>query len=274
MNARSEAARVAKELRAARVPDADFEAELLVRAAAGLSRPEYFARPELSPEASARLDELARRRAAREPFAYISGMHEFFGLEFEVGPDVLIPRAETEALVETGLAEIETVPGAATVIDIGTGSGAVAVSVALYAPTAHLVAIDVSRRALAVARSNASRLGAEVEFAQGHLAAAVGRADIVLANLPYIPTLVLATLEPEVRDWEPRLALDGGPDGLRLIRELVDDCAGRLRPRLLALEVAIDQADVVGSYGEATGAEIEVVADLAGIDRVVCLRWA
>jgi release factor glutamine methyltransferase len=272
MNARVEAARVAQALKAARVPDAAFEAELLVRTAAGLTRPEYFANPELDGRARERLTELTSRRAQREPFAYIAGSREFFGLEFAVTPDVLIPRPETETLVEVALAELGR-ERRAVVADIGTGSGVIAISVAANAPQATVVGIDVSVTALAVARANAARLAPSVRFLRASLAAAIGHADIILANLPYIPTRVLATLEPEVRDWEPRSALDGGSDGLNLVRALIDDCARRLRPRLLALELAVGQAAGIVRYVRLLGADVSVANDLAGIERVVCLRW-
>lgn len=273
MNARAEAARVARDLRAARVPNAAFEAELLVRAASGLSRSAYFAGPEIAPEATQRLDELARRRGEREPFAYICGKREFFGLEFEVGPGVLIPRPETEILVETALAALEDMPGA-TVVDAGTGSGAIAVSIRRKAPHARVTGIDISSGALAVARRNAAELAPGVEFVRGDLLTGIRNADIVVANLPYIPSSVIPTLEPEVRDWEPLFALDGGADGLDLIRRLIEDCGHRVRPRLLALEVGIGQAPEVAALGEALGATPSVLDDLAGIQRVVCLRWA
>ncbi len=273
MSARAEAARAARSLKAARVPDAAFEAELLVRTAAGLTRPEYFANPDLDGEARERLEDLIRRRSMREPFAYITGRREFFGREFAVTPDVLIPRPETETLVEVGLAEVKRNPNA-VVVDVGAGSGAIAISVAVEAPQATVVGVDVSATALGVARGNAARLAPSVRFVRGNLADALGHADVVLANLPYIPSRTVLTLEPEVRDWEPRRALDGGPDGLDLVRALIDDCARRLRPRLLALELAVGQDVAVSRYGESLGASVSVVRDLAGIERVVCFRWA
>jgi release factor glutamine methyltransferase len=103
---------------------------------------------------------------------------------------------------------------------------------------------------------------------------AIGGADIVLANLPYIPSHDIASLQPEVRDWEPRVALDGGEDGLGLVRPLIEDCANRLRPRLLAMEVGQGQAPLVAAFGRERGARVEIHKDLVGIDRVVCLRWA
>lgn len=272
MSARAEAARIAKSLAAAGVPDSPFEAELLTRTAAGLSRPQYFADPVLSQDVRQRLAELASRRAAREPFAYITGHREFFGIEFAVGPDTLIPRPETELLVELALEELRTAPGA-TVADIGTGSGAVAVSVSVHAPQATVIGVDVSPGALRVATGNAARHRANVHFVRADLTRAIRACDIIVANLPYIPTDAIAGLEPEVRDWEPRLALDGGRDGLDLVRGLIADCAERLRPRLLALELGVGQAAEVVRIGHGLGAVTQVLRDLAGIERVVCLRW-
>ncbi len=272
MSARSEAARIAKCLTTAGVADSLFEAELLTRAAAGISRPQFFADPELTPAVSRRLDELAERRSAREPFAYITGHREFYGLEFMVSPATLIPRPETELLVEAALEELRRSPQA-TVVDIGTGSGAIAVAVAVHAPGASVTGVDISRHALSVARVNSQTHGATVNLFRGNLATAVAAADVILANLPYIPSTDIAGLEPEVRDWEPRLALDGGPDGLRLVRQLITDCGVRLRPRLLALELGIGQAARVARMAGQHGAQASVRRDLAGIERVVCLRW-
>lgn len=273
MSARAVAAGLAAELEGAGVPDAAFESELLVRTAAGLSRAAYFAGSELETEQRERVRELVARRLAREPFAYIAGRREFYGLDFEVGPRVLIPRPETELLVEVALQELQRTPGA-RVADIGTGSGCIAIAVAKHAPAASIAAIDRSGEALKVAARNAIMNGVTVRFVRGSLAKAIGGADIILANLPYIPSGGIAGLEPEVRDWEPRDALDGGPDGLELVRELVADCGGRLRPALLVLEIGVGQAQDVGRYGRELRAEVKVLRDLAGIERVVCLRWA
>ena len=272
MSARAEAARIAKSLAAAGVPDSPFEAELLTRTAAGLSRPQYFADAELTPSVRNRLDELATSRAAREPFAYITGHREFFGLDFAVSPDTLIPRPETELLVEVALEELRAA-GGAIVADIGAGSGAIAVSVAVQVPDSTVIAVDVSPAALVVARENTRRHGAAVHVVHGNLAKSLRCADVILANLPYIPSPEIAALEPEVRDWEPRLALDGGEDGLDLVRALIADCAERIRPRLLALEIGLGQAPEAARLGEQRGARVEVLRDLAGIERVVCLRW-
>lgn len=272
MNLQESARRAAVRLAEGGVPDPAFEAEVLARTAAGATRSQYYAGIEADAAADARLQRLIERRLRREPSAYIIGTREFFGLDFEVTQAVLIPRPETELLVDIGLAEVHRRPSN-VVLDVGTGSGCIAVSLAANAPPATVIATDVSPAALAVARRNAARHGAGVTFIRGHLAGAIARADVILANLPYIPSPVVETLEPEVGDWEPRCALDGGPDGLALIGPLISDCAGRLRPALLALEVQDGQAAQVAALATARGATVWVAKDYAGIDRVVCARW-
>lgn len=270
MNARAAARGAADELARAGVPDPTFEAEYLVRFAAGLSRVRYFVDDELDEGQLAAVRAALERRLRREPAAYICGEREFYGLSFAMTPDVLVPRPETELLVDLALAE----SGAGdTVADIGTGSGCVAIAVAKTRPGLRVLGCDVGRAALAVARQNAQRHAAPIELVQGDLAAPVGRAAVIVANLPYIPSEEVAALDPEVQHWEPALALDGGPDGLTLVRRLVDDCARRLRPRLLALEVGFGQAAAAAEHATAREASVEIVKDLAGIERVVCCRW-
>lgn len=272
MNLQESAKRAAIQLAEGGIPDATFEAEVLARTATGATRSQYYAGIEADDAAAARLQRLIERRLRREPSAYLVGTREFFGLNFEVTPAVLIPRPETELLVEIGLAELRRHPSS-VVLDVGTGSGCIAVALASNAPNATVVATDVSPAALAVARRNAARYGAEVTFACGHLASAFAGADIILANLPYIPSPVVETLEPEVRDWEPRCALDGGTDGLALIAPLISDCASRIRPALLAMEVQDGQAAQVAALATAHEATVQVAKDYSGIDRVVCARW-
>ena len=273
MNARAAARIVAANLANAGIPDAAFESELLVREAAKLTRSQYYLDPDLSTVASDHLHSLVQRRLRREPAAYISGAREFYGLSFQVTPAVLIPRPETELLVELALRELKSAPSA-SILDVGTGSGCIAVAVAANAPMTEVTATDVSSDAIAVAARNASVHAPRVRFVRSNLASAIRRADVILANLPYIPSDGIAGLQPEVSNWEPRLALDGGPDGLTVVRELIRDCAARLRPRLLALEVAVGQAPHVTCLGLEARATVEVLHDLAGIERVVCLRWA
>ena len=277
MSAWARAREMSDVLARAGIEDPALEAELLVRHAAGLSRVEYFKREPVPPVREIALENALARRLAGEPNAYITGSREFFGRQFHVGPDVLIPRPETEMLVELVLAE--QIPAGAIVADIGTGSGCIAVSVAAERPDFRVVGVDVSASALCIARGNAVVNSTTVSFIRGNLSHGLARADVILANLPYIPAGDIATLQPEVRDWEPRLALDGGPDGLSLIRELVLDCATRLRPRLLALEVGLGQAERVASllreYSDTPKLRnsVTVLADFAGIPRVVLARW-
>ncbi len=272
MNAREVVGAAARRLEAAGLEDARFEAEVLAREAAGISRAAYFAGAVLDGEAQARLEAWLARREAREPLAYITGWREFFGRRFAVGRGALIPRPETELLVEAALAELQAEPGA-TVLEVGTGTGAVAVSIGAERPGTRVIATEVSADALRFARINAAAHAPSVHLVRGSLATCIVHADVVVANLPYVPSGEIDALEPEVSAWEPRVALDGGRDGLALIRALVLDCAGRLRPRLLALEVGFGQAADVAAFGVAHGAVANTVRDLAGIDRVVCLRW-
>lgn len=272
MNAREAASQAAARLAAAGVSDPAFEAELLTRESTGVTRAEFFAGAGLNEEDRARLASFVERRTQREPAAYITGHREFFGRDFAVGPGVLIPRPETELLVELALKELDEDP-AAVVVEVGTGSGAVAVSVAGERPDATVVATEIHPEAMAFARLNAQRHGAGVLFVRGDLATAVAKADVVLANLPYIPSWEIEALEPEVSKYEPLVALDGGVDGFVLIRRLIDDCANRLKPRLLALEVAFGQAKDVSAILETYGVEPWSVKDLSGIDRIVCSRW-
>jgi release factor glutamine methyltransferase len=272
MNARAAAEQIAPRLAAAGVEDSRFEAEFLAREAAGIDRAKYFAGSELSSESSELLQSWAERRLRREPAPYITGHREFFGREFAVGSGVLVPRPETELLVELALAELDSDPSA-IVAEAGTGSGAVAVSVVVERPGARVIATEVSPLAMRFAQANALTHAPQTSLMLGDLLAPVARADVVLANLPYIPTWEIEALEPEVSRWEPRIALDGGADGFALIRRLIEDCASRLQPRLLALEVGFGQAESVAAILRQHGRMPTSVKDLAGHDRVVCCRW-
>lgn len=273
MNARQAATEASGRLAAAGIEDARFEAELLAREAAGVSRAAYFTGSTLSSEDARRFEEWVERRKRREPAAYITGHREFYGRSFGVGQGVLIPRPETELLVDLGLQELDGDPDA-VVVEAGTGSGAVAVSIAAERPGARVLATEISAEAMRFAAANASIHAPGLGLFRGDLLSAVTRADVVLANLPYIPAWEIEALEPEVSRWEPRVALDGGEDGYELIRRLVEDCAERLRPRLIALEVGYGQAADVEGILASHGLEPWSVKDLAGIDRIVCARWA
>jgi release factor glutamine methyltransferase len=217
------------------------------------------------------------RRSRGEPFAYITGRREFMGFEFMVSPAVLIPRPETEVLVETVQAALSDVPDT-RLLEVGTGSGAVAVSLAILLPAARIVATDLSAAALAVAAENAGLHGVSnrVRFLAGDLLEPVRGEDFdsLLSNPPYIPSGQLACLEPTVRDFEPRHALDGGPDGLVFYRRLAAELTALKRlPRRLFLEVGQGQhQDVAALCRRAGYKEIRLVRDLAGITRVVSAR--
>ena len=228
----------------------------------------------------AELAELVRRRGEQEPLQYILGVQEFYGREFEVTPAVLIPRPETELLVEHVLKQRPLFGDAPLIADIGTGSGAIAVTLACEWPGAQVVAIDLSPDALAMARRNAERLGVagQIRFLQGDLFHPLFenglRPDIVVSNPPYIPSADCEELDAEVRDHEPRLALDGGDDGLnpyRLISAALPHLWPETGPAFVAYEVGIHQDhDVEGMIAAAApGAETGILPDLQGIGRVI-----
>jgi release factor glutamine methyltransferase len=227
---------------------------------------------------------LIARRAAAVPVGYLVGHREFFGIEFAVDRHVLIPRPETEHLVEVVVRELRAHP-APRVIDVGTGSGAIAIAVARALPHVTVLATDVSAAALRVARRNVVRCGVadRIVLARGSglgpLARPIGdrRVDAVVSNPPYIPTCEIPNLPPEVRGHEPLVALDGGADGLTVHREVVAGAAPYLTPGgVLALEVAAgwNQAAAVARLIEATGqfGAPRIVRDYAGMDRVV-VAW-
>lgn len=222
-----------------------------------------------------RFRDLVKRRRAREPTAYILGSREFYGRTFRVDRRVLVPRPDTEALVETALLRTRPASMSMRALDLCTGSGCVALTLARERPTSAFVATDVSEDALAVARDNAARLGAyNVAFRRGDLFAAVDPSypfDLVTANAPYITSRELSTLMPDVRDFEPRLALDGGGDGLGIVRRIVEGAPKPLRKGgVLAVEVGKGQAPAVAELFERAGfSEIELRRDYARIERVV-----
>ncbi len=195
---------------------------------------------------------------------------------FEVTPDVLIPRPETELLVEAVLTQAKTMwpDGSASALDVGTGSGVIAVSLKLLRPQLEVTASDISPGALGVARRNAERLGARIDFREGSLLEpfAGGHFDILVSNPPYIPAADIEELQPEVRDFEPRGALDGGPDGLWPYREIMKQLdLLDSDPKLIAFELGMGQAEEVADMLRARGSwsTVETVHDLAGIGRHV-----
>ncbi|MDI6906374.1 MAG: peptide chain release factor N(5)-glutamine methyltransferase [Thermoanaerobacterales bacterium] len=265
-------------LRGAGVETAALDAEVLLAAALNGDRVTLYRAPErrLTPAERERFVFLVGERARRRPVAYLTGRKEFMGLEFRVTPDVLIPRPETEILVGLALEHLRGRPDPVA-LDVGTGSGAVAVSLAVLEPRARVWATDVSPAALAVARGNAARHGVSdrVTFLEGDLLDpvpedTVRRADLLAANLPYVPAAEIRGLAPEVRA-EPRLALDGGPDGLDLYRRLVPRAARLLPAGALALlEIAPYQAPAARAlFRPADWSAVRCHRDLAGRERVI-----
>jgi len=225
---------------------------------------------------------LLKRRAAREPLQYILGRQPFRELDLEVGPSVLIPRPETEVLVDQILEAIRGDDPGGTALDLGTGSGAIALSLAFEGSFASVVATDVDDAALEVARRNrdAAGLGERVELRRGSLFEPLKRSerfDVIASNPPYVGEMDEESLEPEVRDWEPRAALFAGADGLDVLRRIAVGACAHLRPGgLLALEVGAGQARIVADWLESDGGydEVKVMRDYTGRERFVFARGA
>jgi release factor glutamine methyltransferase len=260
-------------LAAAGVESPRLDAEVLLAEATGLDRAALVAEPEagIDPAAARSFGGMVRRRVVREPVAYILGRKGFRHIELAVDRRVLIPRPETELLVELA---VELGPG--SVLDVGTGSGAVALAIADELPEVAVTGTDTSADAIDIARANADRLGLSerVGFQAGTVAP--GPFDLVVANLPYVADGDWPALAPEIRDWEPREALLAGTDGLAVIRQVAPVAAEALVPGgALALEVGLGQAPPVAALlADLALADIEVRQDLAGIDRVVWGRGA
>ncbi|MCS7206449.1 MAG: peptide chain release factor N(5)-glutamine methyltransferase [Dehalococcoidia bacterium] len=261
-------------------PDAPREAELLLTASLGWDTARLLAHPDawVPPEVRERLFAWLARRWAREPVPYILGEWEFYGQRLEVSPAVMVPRPETEALVESALAWAgKHFPNGRglRVADIGTGSGAIVIALALHLRHAVFYGVDASAPALEVARRNARRWGVEerIVFVHGDLAQPLPcPVHLITANLPYIPSPRLAHLQPEVARWEPRMALDGGPDGTALQRRLLTLVQEKLcSPGLLLLEMDPEQAFLLQEEAQRylPGAMIAFDTDAAGTCRVL-----
>lgn len=263
-------------LSAAGIDTPVIDARLLLEAAAGATRADLLSEPRrpLTPEQAATLDGYVSRRERREPVSHILGRKGFWSVMLQVGPQVLTPRPETERLV---MAALEAFPEgrAFSLLDLGVGSGAIALAILAERPAARGLGIDVSEEALAVARENAANLGLAGRMAllRGDWTAGLEDEafDLVVANPPYIRSAEIAELDPEVRDYEPRLALDGGADGLDAYRLLAPEILRVLkRGGRFLVEVGHDQAGEVRALFEGAGAaELEVLKDLSNHERVV-----
>ncbi|HOJ20630.1 MAG TPA: peptide chain release factor N(5)-glutamine methyltransferase [Armatimonadota bacterium] len=293
-------------LAAAGIERARVEAEILLAHVLRARRIDLVASPErvLTGQEAEAFDRLVARRATRYPLPYLTGEREFMGLRFHVNEHVLIPRPETEVMVEAAIealrgwvaaeGECSQDPelGAPVAIDVGTGSGCIAISLAHFVPQARVLATDISPEACAVARLNAARLGVAsrvtvyagdllepLEEVTGAKVPLARRAAVVCANLPYIPEENLGKLQPEVRDWEPAIALGGGPGGLHVVERFLEQVQSHLRAGgTLFLEIG-PEADQAPRLTAALGArgrwrDVRVLRDLAGWPRVVAAIYA
>jgi release factor glutamine methyltransferase len=274
----------AAQLAARQVPDARRDAEVLLGHVLGRDRAWLVAHyPDpLDGQNAEDYAAVLSRRAAREPLQHILGTQEFWGLTFAVTPAVLIPRPETELVVEAALAHLQR-SEAPLIVDVCTGSGCIAVSLARELPRARVFALDRSEAALAVAQENARRNGAadRIRFLAGDLFDPLeeldlaGRADVITANPPYIRSDELASLQPEVRDFEPELALVAGPRGMEIAERIIRSAPAHLRSGgVLIMEMGVGQAEELRIITEHTGAfgKIDILKDLAGIERVIVTK--
>ncbi len=270
-------------LEAAGIRPARAEAEWLLAGLLGVDRFALYLDPQrrLATPTVSRYRAQLERRVAREPLQHLLGWEDFHGLRLAVSPDALVPRPETEGLVAWAL-EMLADRVEPVVADLGTGSGAIACAIAHAAPRAEVLAVELSAGALAVATRNVRALGLtpRVRLLAGDLFAPLGsiRAslDLVVANPPYLPSAVIGSLPPEVSRYEPRAALDGGPDGLAVIRRIVAGAPSVLRPAgMLLMEIGEEQAGPVASLMAAEGfSGIRARRDLNGVERYIGGRWA
>ena len=261
-------------------PDAQLEAEVLIRHVLRIDRATFFRDLEqpVTDCDRERLDDLVNRRLNREPLNYITGLREFYGLDFEVSDSVLIPRQETELLVDTVISLARSRPKCEMKIcDIGTGSGAIAVSVAVNLPSAEVMAIDISQRALDIADANRRMHGVynRVSLRRGNLLEPVDwKPEIIVSNPPYIRRSDLSLLQPEIQ-YEPSVALDGGPDGLEVIRGLLRQSSDKVSSTgAILFEIDSSQKDSARMLSREyfPNSEISVLADLSGNSRAILIE--
>ena len=257
-----------------------LDAQVLLSHVMGKPRSWILAHPEAEPTNDQQkiLETDIKRVENGEPLPYVIGHWEFYGLEFKITPDTLIPRPETELLVEEALKWLQDHPGKSRVVDIGTGSGCIAISLAANMPDLQVVATDISSAALAIASSNAKmhRVEEQIEFVRADLLSIRQETfNLICANLPYIPTKTLESLE--IYEREPTLALDGGPDGLSLIRRLLPQAAQNLVSGgllLLEIETSLGKETVKLAQESFPTADIFLLSDLAGHNRLLCIQTA
>ena len=254
-----------------------IDARLLVEAAAEATRADIVTDPyrALTPEQEKRLADYLARRERRQPVSHILGRKGFWKIMLSVTPDVLTPRPDTEVIVDYVLKKFPDETAPFHILDLGVGSGAIVLSILAERPRAKGLATDISDEALAVARENAANLGLanQIAFARGNWTEGLADAsfDVVVSNPPYIASEVIETLEPEVKDHEPRVALDGGADGLDAYRHLAPEILRVLKPGgLFAVEIGYDQKDAVEAlFNEVGAGDVWTIKDLSTNDRVV-----
>jgi release factor glutamine methyltransferase len=272
----------AAELTAVGISDARLDAEVLLRHALGRDRAWLLAhiRDDVGQDQRAVFDQLVRRRTKREPLQHIIGTQEFWGLAFHVTPDVLIPRPETELIIESSLALIKDRSAPQRIIDLCTGSGCIVVSLAKELSRAQLFATDASSDALIIARQNAREHGVadRIRFFEGDLLEPLdeldirGKVDIIVSNPPYVSAGELSTLQAEVRDFEPEIALIAGPTGTEMHQRIISDATAYLnRHGALIMEMGAGQAEMLARMIRANGQyeQHSILKDLAGIERVI-----
>ena len=265
----------AEYLRSRDIADAEYDAWYLLEFAGHISRAEYLLRrtEKMPKEVYIRYEELLRERGKRIPLQHLTGEQEFMGLSFTVNDRVLIPRQDTELLAEEALKRLR--PGA-RVLDLCTGSGCIAISLKKIRADLDVTASDLSGQALEIARENAKRLMTDIDFVQSDLLEELsGAFDMILSNPPYIPTKTIDTLMEEVRFHDPKMALDGGADGLFFYRRIIAESKSHLTlGGWLIFEIGHDQGETVSHMmmeGSYTG--VRVIKDLSGLDRVVVGTW-
>lgn len=259
-----------RKLKEAGIAEWDLDAWYLLEHVTGCTRSFYFLYPDKEADIChvQQYEELIRKRSIHIPLQHLTGIQEFMGLSFHVNEDVLIPRQDTEILVEEALKYIRE---GMHILDMCTGSGCILLSVLKLGPKVTGTGVDLSERALAVAEKNRDTLDVRAEFLESDLFEKVtGSYDCILSNPPYIPSRVVDTLMEEVRKHEPRQALDGREDGLYFYRKIIEQSPQYLKPGgMLFFEIGYDQAEAVKSLMGAGFTDIHVVKDLAGLDRVV-----
>ncbi len=255
----------------AKVPDPNVDAWYLLSYATGMNRSDFYLKEDetLTQEEGEHLQNALKERVQRVPLQYILGTQDFMDLTFSVNENVLIPRQDTETLAEEA---VRFLPKDGALLDLCTGSGCIAITVKNRLQEAAVTASDISKPAIAMAKENAKQNGVQVEWVVSDLFTAIrGEYDVITCNPPYIRTEEILSLEPEVRDYEPGIALDGGEDGLDFYRRIIPEAGNFLKPGgILLFEIGCDQGkEVTELMGQAGFQEVRVIRDLAGKDRVV-----